>query len=71
MPLVFSGEQGGSESFEMLLEAHDGDKRVVVVTSSEAIEDHGIDKVEAKASDKYDAGHFDQNGRIKVLTGDL
>ena len=37
VPLTFSGKQGNSPEFETLLEAFDGDKRVVVVSSQEAI----------------------------------
>ncbi|WP_027238243.1 hypothetical protein [Leisingera caerulea] len=71
MPLTFSGEQGSSQGFEMLLEAFDGDKRVVVVTSSEAIEDHGLHAVQSKAEEKYDAGMFGSDGRLRVLTTDF
>ncbi|MER8579616.1 hypothetical protein NKG95_12875 [Mesorhizobium sp. M1423] len=39
MGLVFSGEEGTTERFELVLEAFDGTERVLVVTSTEAIED--------------------------------
>lgn len=55
----------------LLLEAYDGNKRVVIVTSREAIEDFGLEKVRAKASAKYDAGISDPNDRIKVFTTDF
>lgn len=71
MPLTFSGEQGSSQEFETLLEAFDGDKRVVIVTSREAIEDNGLHAVQAKAEEKYDAGLFDSDGRLRVLTTDF
>ena len=71
MPLTFSGNSGSSEQFETLLEAHDGDKRVVVVTSREAIDDHGLPAVQLKASEKYDAKQLDQSGRVRVLTTDF
>lgn len=71
MSLKFSGNQGNSLAFETLLEAFDGDKRVVVVSSQEAIDDHGLSAVQQKASEKYDAQRFDAVGRIKVLTSDF
>ena len=71
MPLIFTGEKGASQVFETLLEAYDGDKRIVVVTSQEAIDDHGLPAVQELASQKYDAERFDPTGRIKVLTDDF
>jgi len=71
MPLVFSGQQGASPQFEIMLEAHDGKARVVVVTSSEALQDHGIERIRQKASQKYDAGQCDPNGRVIVFTTDF
>jgi hypothetical protein len=71
LPLIFKGENGASQEFETLLEAFDGDKRVVVVSSQEAIEDYGLAAVHEKASEKYDAKMFDPAGRIKVLTSDF
>ncbi len=72
MPLAFTGERGGSEDFETLLEAHDDNgERVVIVTSTEAIDDHGLPAVQARASDKFDAGVFDAAGRVRVMTSDL
>ena len=71
MPLRFTGKQGNSQEFELLLEAFDGDKRVVVVTSSEAIEDYGLLAVQSKAEKKYDAGMFGRDGRLRVLTTDF
>jgi hypothetical protein len=69
--LSFSGNQGSSPEFETLLEAFDGDKRVVVVSSQEAIGDYGLPAVQQRASEKYDAQLFDAAGRIKVLTSDF
>lgn len=71
MPLTFTGETGSSQKFETLLEAYDGNKRIVVVTSQEAIEDYGLPAVQAKASAKYDARTLDPDGRVKVLTSDF
>jgi hypothetical protein len=71
MPLVFSGEIGSSENFETLLEAFDGNTRVVVVSSQEAIDDYGLAAVQNKASEKYDAKSFSDSGRIKVFTSDF
>lgn len=71
MSLIFSGKQGRSSGFEVLLEAFDGDRRVVVVSSQEAIDDYGLSAVQQKASEKYNAQLFDSDGRIKVFTGDF
>ena len=71
MSLNFTGEEGSSERFETLLEAYDGEKRVVVVSSTEAIDDFGLEAVQQKASDKYDAQQFDENGRVKVFKNDF
>jgi hypothetical protein len=52
MGLVFTGEEGTTERFELVLEAFDGTERVLVVTSTEAIEDFGLDAVREMASTK-------------------
>ncbi|WP_299083187.1 hypothetical protein [uncultured Ruegeria sp.] len=71
MPLVFTGKSGATPEFQHLLEAYSGTKRVVVVTSQEAIDDQGIPAIEQKASDKYDAGLTDEQGRVRVFTSDF
>jgi hypothetical protein len=71
MILRFTGERGSSEEFETLLEAFDGKKRVVIVTSTEAIEDFGLPAVQAKADEKYAADVVDDKGRVRVLTVDF
>lgn len=71
MSLTFSGKQGNSPDFETLLEAFDGNKRIVVISSQEAIEDNGLSAVQQKASEKYDLKQFDGAGRIKVFTTDF
>ena len=71
VPLRFSGEEGGTEKFETLLEAFDGEKRVMVVTSSEAIKDYGLPAVQKKASEKYATNQFDHSGRVRVFTSDF
>ncbi|ESW88668.1 hypothetical protein NKH47_14770 [Mesorhizobium sp. M1060] len=71
MGLIFTGERGNSSEFELLLEALDGEERVVVVTSTEAIEDYGLEAVQDKASEKYDAKRFNENGRVTVTTSDF
>ena len=71
MPLNFTGERSSSERFEVLLEAFDGEKRVVVATSTEALEDFGLAEVRARAEEKYDHGHLDSEGRVVVYTPDL
>lgn len=71
MPLMFTGSSGTSPQFERLLEAFDGDTRVIVITSLEAIEDHGLGSVQNRASEKYDAGLLEADGRVRVFTTDL
>ncbi|MER8441163.1 hypothetical protein NKH36_33765 [Mesorhizobium sp. M1312] len=71
MGLVFTGEGGANERFELWLEAFDGTERVLVVTSTEAIDDFGLDVVREMASKKYDAGQLDEIGRVRVSISDL
>jgi len=71
MPLMFTGSSGSSLQFERLLEAFDGDRRVVVITSKEAIDDHGLGSIQVRASEKYDAGLLEEDGRVRVFTTDL
>lgn len=71
MPLVFTGASGSSPQFERLLEALDGETRVIVITSQEAIDDHGLGSVQLRASEKYDAGMLEEDGRVRVFTSDL
>ncbi len=71
MPLVLTGKTGSAPEFEILLEAYAGSKRVVVVTSQEAFDDYGIIAIEQKASDKYDTGLTDDQGRVRVFTNDF
>ncbi len=71
MSLTFSGKQGISQNFETLIEAFDGNTRVVVASSQEAIDEYGLPAVQQKASEKYDEKLFDAAGRIKVSTTDF
>lgn len=71
MPLTFSGKEGTSDKFELMLEAYDGDQRVVVFTSTEAIEDHGLSAVQRKASEKYDEGDRIGEFNVRVHTTDF
>lgn len=72
MPLRFTGNKAtDSETFQQLLEAMDGGKRVVVLASDEAIQDYGLGAVQDKAEEKYDAGQVEPNGRVKVFTTDF
>lgn len=71
MPLMFTGSSGSSVLFERLLGAFDGDTRVIVITSQEAIDDHGLGSVQLRASEKYDAGILEDDGRVRVFTADL
>ncbi len=69
--LRFSGVSGSSATFGTLLEAFDGPKRVLVVTSQEAIEEHGLVAVQAKAEEKYAARKFDADGQLRVFATDF
>lgn len=69
--LSFTGKSGSSPEFELLLEAYAGQERVVVVTSREALDDFGLAKVQARASEKYDAGQLDEKGRVRVFSDDM
>lgn len=71
MPLLFTGSSGSSPQFELLLEAFDGDTRVIVITSQEAIDDHGLGSVQIRASEKYDEGQLEDDGRVRVFAADL
>jgi hypothetical protein len=71
MGLRFTGRQSSTAEFETVLEAFDGDQRVVVVTSREALDDHGLELVRDRASEKYYAGEREPDGRVRVFTGDL
>lgn len=71
MPLTFTGSTGSSPQFDCLLEAFDGDTRVIVITSREAIDDHGLANVQVRASAKYDAGLLEDDGKVRVFTTDL
>lgn len=71
MPLEFTGKTGATEQFELLLEAYDGPKRVIVVTSKEALEDHGLAAIQSMADRKYGRGVTDDVGRVRVLTTDF
>lgn len=71
MLLMFTGSSGTSLQFELLLEAFDGDTRVVVITSQEAVDDHGLGSIQVRASEKYDAGLWEEDGRVRVFTTDL
>lgn len=71
MPLMFTGSSGSSFQLERLLEAFDGDTRVIVITSQEAIDHHGLGSIQSRASEKYDAGLLEEDGRVRVFTTDL
>lgn len=71
MGLRFTGNRGPTPDFEINLEAFDGDERVLVVTSREALDDFGEAAVHTKANEKYAAGEIDEKGRVRVFTTDL
>lgn len=71
MPLSFTGQSVTTPNFGRSLEASDGNSIIAVLTSEEAIQDFGLDAVQQKASDKYDAGQLDETGRVIVFTDDL
>lgn len=71
MPLRFTGKQTVTDNFHHLLEAKDGETRVVVLASQEAVEDFGLGAVQEKAAEKYAAGLIEGDGRVKVFTTDF
>lgn len=73
MPLRYSGQSAPTVDFEIVLEAFDGPKRVLVVTSEEAIQDYGLAAVQVCGSRKYDAGQIEPGPvpRVRVFTSDL
>lgn len=71
MSLHFTGREHSTGEFETVLEAFDGETKVVVITSREAIDDNGLDAVRARASKKYAAGELEPDGRVRVFTTDF
>ncbi len=71
MSLRFTGKSVTTAEFETVLEAFDGEQRVMVVTSQEALDDHGLAAVEALASEKYGRGELEEDGRVRVFTSDF
>ncbi|MCD4509730.1 hypothetical protein LQT97_00635 [Brucella pseudogrignonensis] len=58
----------------LLLEAHDGDQRVLVEVSVEALQDYKIIACQDKGSEKYFAGNVDRSGpvpKVSVKTSDF
>lgn len=70
MGLLFSGRRETTDLGESF-EAFDGDKRVIVKASSEAVQDYGLPAVRECASRKYDAGNLTPDGFVQVFTADL
>jgi hypothetical protein len=73
MSLVFSGKTVPTVDGPVSIEAHDSGtrQRVNVKASGEAIDDHGLGRVQQVASEKYDARQFEGDGKsILVRTGD-
>lgn len=71
MPLTFTGETGSNANFETMLEAYDGEIRVIVITSREAIDDYGLAAVQQRASAKWDAGQREDGNKVRVFTSDF
>lgn len=71
MPLRFTGETGSNTNFAKMLEAYDGETRVIVITSEEAIQDHGLAAVQQRASEKYAAGELEDSNKVRVFTTDF
>jgi hypothetical protein len=70
MPLSFTAKMRASKDL-LILEAFHGKGRVVVVSSREAIQVHGLFAVFRRASEKFDAGVFDEVGRVRVFSSDF
>ncbi len=70
MPLRFTGKTMLGSNSRTFMEAFDGEARVSVSASSEALQDHGESAVEAKASEKYDSGQV-SDGTVLVNTSDF
>jgi hypothetical protein len=70
MPLSFTGKMRASKDL-LFLEALHGEGRVVVVSSREAMQVHGLFAVFRRASEKFDAGVFEEVGRVRVLSSDF
>ncbi len=72
MPLTYSGQsQIDPYSFDTNHEAYDGETRVIVVISKEAVDDYGLNAALAKGSEKYDRGERQLPGRVVVRTSDF
>jgi hypothetical protein len=63
MPLYFTGASVPTDQ-GLAAKAHDAQTgtSIAVRISTEAIQDHGIDRARDVASDKYDAGQFEADG---------
>lgn len=70
MGLEFTDQQH-TVSEGVILVALDGKKRVIVLTSAEALEDYGFGDVYECADAKYRDGDIDLDGRVRVFTTDI
>ncbi len=71
MALRFTGNQTMGDDFEHVLETFHGDLRVSVFVSNEAMDDHGLNAVQQKASEKYDGGKVRSARAVEVRTTDF
>lgn len=69
MALIFTGRQTTGGGFEILLEAFDGEKRVMVGTTSDELANYGLEVIQKRISEQYDAG--EPPARQLHITDDL
>jgi hypothetical protein len=71
MPLTLTGEQLETTAGVSLRTQDQNGKYVVVLATHEAVQDHGLQRVEQVASSKYDTGKIEANGTVTVRTSDF
>lgn len=69
--LTFTGESVDSLEGTSLEAKDSSGRRIVVRASHEAIQDFGLSRVEAKASEKFANGQVEPNGTVIVRTSDF
>jgi hypothetical protein len=71
MPLSFTGDQMETIAGVSIRATDHTGKRVVVIASQEAVQDHEIADVQNAASEKYDRGEVEADGTVRVRNADL
>lgn len=71
MSLSFTGDRAETLN-GIVLRAVDADGKTVAVNAShEAIQDHGLERVQNMAATKFSNGQTEMDGSISVRTGDF